>query len=321
MIKKLIIGIVVLLASTGSVSALYEVENDTITAYNTSSFTYSSYHDTPISLVQCEDCVCRYAKIKIHSGDEYSLDYLMRYAHNQTGYQEQIYTITQNLSSAYWGLKQIATRTLSINGLEVANYNSTFYGGLGRSGGFAFDTIDRTVLFGRDTVQDQTIAFTEMDCDDQYIYTAAHYPTISMTLRTIETTYDESGNLVLDTSSMKLKLGGLTGALLNTIKKIPFVGQSLYNILYLPAVLIQYVIDFSFTFINLIINDWWYALMLLEIICIIPALTHRSYPDIVGTWVDNHIRIIIFVYHRVLIPLINLILKIVAMIRNMIPFM
>ena len=49
------------------------------------------------------------------------------------------------------------------------------------------------------------------------------------------------------------------------IQKVPFIGASLYNVIFPVVMVIQYVLDFSFLIINMIINDWWYALMLLAV--------------------------------------------------------
>ena len=95
---------------------------------------------------------------------------------------------------------------------------------------------------------------------------------------------------------------------------------SLANIIYTPLLLIQCVFDFMFTFINLIIDDWWYALVLLEIVCIIPALQYTSYPELVGTYIDMHIKTINFILHKIILPLIRLIIRIISLIRDMIPF-
>ncbi len=181
---------------------------------------------------------------------------------------------------------------------------------------FSFSYPDRTVSLNEKTVFNQTLMFTEMDMEDQNFivsYNRNFHGVSAFPIRWHFETVQTEGDI-------GLKLKGLSGILINILNYIPGIGKSIGNIIYTPLLLIQYTFDFMFTFINLIIDDWWYALVLLEIMCIIPALQYNSYPELVGTYIDMHIKIINFMVHKVILPLIRLILKIIGLIRNMIPF-
>ena len=320
MINKQIIILAILLLVIPSASALHEIDNDILTVFNTSHVSYTPFSQPDIKKVVCVDCVCTRCMIDVRGWNPYEIDYVFRYAHNTTSYKESVFTIKQEVSDTYWGLQKTFVRTLAIDGIDVATYNCSSMIGLGKQNVFVFDTVDGTVKYGDVVLEEQTIAFTQCNCDEQYNYTTTTgtRDIILMELNTIEGGYDSTNNFVLSTHEVNLKLGGLTGSFLKLFRGIPLIGDSLYTILYPPFVLIQYILNFSFTFVDIIINDWWYMLLLLEILCIIPALQYKSYPDVVGHYINNHVQIITFLHHKVVLPLVNLILKIVDMIIGLI---
>ena len=126
-----------------------------------------------------------------------------------------------------------------------------------------------------------------------------------------------------------VQLTGLTGILYNVfgdsvLTQLPYVGnsiasfgKSMQSMLYLPLTIIQFTFNFFFTFITLIINNWWYGLMLFEIFCIVPALKHHNYPDVISTYISIHIKIFVFLWEVIVLNLMNLIIRLVEIIRNM----
>jgi len=46
-------------------------------------------------------------------------------------------------------------------------------------------------------------------------------------------------------------------------------------------------------------------------------LTHKDYPSMVGTFIDMHVKIFYFMYHKVILPLIAQLLRLIEVIRNL----
>jgi hypothetical protein len=313
--KSLMVISVLLLLAT-NVSAVSEYDNDTLTIWNASMVTFTGDADYPVSSIICEYCVGMDASVDISGSKEYSIDYVFRYAHNTTDYQETIYTLKQNVTSSYWGLKKTLYRRLSINGIEVGAYNCSALLAVSKPNSFEFDTVDQTIFWGNKRLEGQTVAFTQITSPEAHTCNLAGIRTYYGII-TRATIYDADGNLKLDDSQDSLQLKGFTGLFLNVIRSMPFgVGESLYGVLYKPLLLIQYIFDFSFTFIDIIINDWWYALLVFEIMCIIPALQYTQFPDIVGHYIDNHVKIIMLIYHKIIIPLVEIIVSLLRTIRG-----
>jgi len=108
------------------------------------------------------------------------------------------------------------------------------------------------------------------------------------------------------------------------LTKIPIVGstiasfgKAMQSVLFLPLTIIQFTFNFIFTFLLLITNNWWYGLMIVEIFCIMPALKYKTYPARVSKYIDLHVKIFKFMYEVVILNIINLILRLVEIIRNL----
>ena len=312
--KQMIITLLVIGMLAPGVYATSEQINETLYIYGESSVKHNPTDGLltkNIDKVICINGTCVEATISVGTVTDYSLDYELNYAPNETVYYTKIITLKQEMvDSAFFGLQKTYQRTLSIDAVEVSNYNVTNVVGFSTINTFSFKTLDRSITFGTDTITNATFFFTELIMQDQYDMIVAEdvLTPVKCFFRTVGTA---------DAQSSGQKLGGLSGIFLNVIKRIPMVGTSVYNVMYPPLIIIQYIFDFSFTFLNLIINDWWYALLLLEIICFIMAVSQTGYVNIMSVYINTHIIIITFVYHKVIIPLINLIITIIVTIRNM----
>ena len=302
-----IISILIILLTISGISATSEQINETLYIYNAGSTNHEAFDDTNIDKIVIINGTATQARIIVATNDAYEFDYEFNYAPNETVYYTTIITLKQEVENVLlWGIAKEITRTLSIDGIEVGTYNYTLILATGTRGGFAFKTLDRTVTFGDITVNNATIFFTELVCEDQYEHIKNVSGYANMHIKTIG-----------DGTYSKNELGGFVGTFMNSLKKIKYVGTALYNILYPIMIIIQYTFDFSFTFLNLIIHDWWYALLLLEIICFLMAITQTGYVNTMQVYINTHVIIIIFVYHKVMIPIINLSITIIQTIRNM----
>lgn len=311
--KNYIITILILLISINGVMATSEQINETLYIYGESTVLHiptqmDGDFSHNINKIICINATCTEAKISVGINKDYELDYELNYAPNETIYYTKIITLKQELyDSSFFGLHRQYKRTLFIDTVEVASYNISSIVLLSTRNTFAFRTLDQTITFGSDTVTNATFFFTEMIMDDQYNLIA--------NASVVSPVHNYFG--CIGEAQTGQKLGGLIGTFMNIIKRIPEVGTSIYNVLYPIMIIIQYVFDFSFTFLNLIINDWWYALLLLEIICFLMAVTQTGYVNIMQVYVNTHVIIITFIYHRVVIPIINLSITIISTIRNM----
>ena len=304
---KHIISILVILLSISGISATSEQINESLYIYGEGTTDHKTIDDTNIDKIIIINGTATQARIIVATNDAYEFDYEFNYAPNETVYYTTIITLKQEVEDILlWGVAKEITRTLSIDGVEVGTYNYTLILATGTRGGFAFKTLDRTVTFGDITVNNATIFFTELVCSDQYEHIKNVSGYADMHIKTIG-----------DTTYSKNELGGFIGIFMNTVKKIPFKGTAIYNIIYPIMVIIQYTFDFSFTFLNLIIHDWWYALLLLEIICFLMAITQTGYVNVMRVYINTHVIIITFIYHKVMIPIINLTITIISTIRNM----
>jgi hypothetical protein len=304
---KQIISILIILLLASGISATSEQINESLYIYGEGTTDHKAFDDTNIDKIIIINGTATQARIIVATNDAYEFDYEFNYAPNETVYYTTIVTLKQEVEDILlWGVAKEITRTLSIDGVEVGTYNYTLILATGTRGGFAFKTLDRTVTFGDITVNNATIFFTELVCSDQYEHIENVSGYANMHIKTIG-----------DSTYSKNELGGLTGTFLNALKRIPYVGISVYNVIYPIMVIIQYTFDFSFTFLNLIIHDWWYALLLLEIICFLMAITQTGYVNVMQVYINTHVIIITFVYHKVMIPIINLSITIISTIRNM----
>jgi hypothetical protein len=214
------------------------------------------------------------------------------------------------LSSSFINGK-LLKRTLTIDGIEIATYETTYswFAGL-KDDTFYFSLIDHDIKYGDNIYNNISIAFTQLNYQDQQDMIPNSYNAKKMAKHYYRT-------MGIDTDDGGLKLSGITGTFYNAIGKIPSVGKSLQGLMFTPLAIIQYTFNFIFSFLFLIINNWWYALLLLEIFCIIPALTHTQYPEIVATYISMHVKIFVFMYHQVILPVMGLIMRIIEVVRNL----
>lgn len=265
----------------------------------------------------CVNATCLSGWMKNSIPDAYILEYDFIYKVNDSYYKTVVVRIEQSIDHSTWFTNYV-DRSLSIDGNEVATITNLAISKYATTKPlvFSFSYPDRTVTLNEKTVTNQTLMFTEMGMNDQkwIVSHNKNFHGISVfPIRWHFETAQTSGDI-------GLKLKGLSGMFVNVIGYIPLVGKSLANIIYMPLILIQYTFDFTFTFLNLIIDDWWYALVLLEIICIIPALQYKAFPEVVGTYIDMHVKVIKFMLQVIIFPLIKRILRLIEIIRNMIPF-
>jgi len=266
----------------------------------------------------CVNTTCVSGWMKNYIPYDYILEYDFTYKFNDSYYKTVVVRIEQEVDHSTWFTNYV-NRTLKIDGHEVVTIKNTPIAKytFTKPLMFTFSFADRTVSLDDKIVNNQTLMFTELDMSDQKYLISYYKNNIHGTSK-----YPFAWNFetVPGDGDTSLKLKGLSGMFVNVINNIPFIGKSLGSIIYFPLLIFQYTINFIFTFIKLIIDDWWYALMLLEIICIIPALQYKDYPNMIGTYIDMHVKVVNFILHKVLLPLIKLIMRVIELIRNLIPF-
>ena len=247
--------------------------------------------------------------IKVSTDDTYDADYTFFVNINDTSYQSRIVTLKQELIDSSI-ISKTYRRSCLIDGYEIYSYNTTIYivSIVPNPIYFYWNLEDRIIQFGDKQFNNQTLAFTQLNFDDQYNFmNNASKNEVTMKFKTVSP----------ETAS-GAELKGLTGLLLNILSKIPYVGKSLKNVLYYPLFFIQTLFDFVFTFLDIIVHDWWYALMTLEIVCIFSASRKRGYTNIVENYIKTHIKIIKFIYEVIILNMINLIITIIVTIKDMI---
>ena len=296
----------------GEVLYLYDDSKDTI---NFCEDVLETDHN-PTKVV-CVNTTCVSGWMKNSISNAYILEYDFTYKINDSYYKTVVVRIEQEVDHSTWFTNYV-NRTLKIDGHEVATIKNL---GISKYATtkplvFSFSYSDRTMSLDNKIVNNQTLMFTELDMNDQNALITLNKNFHGVSAFPIRWNFET----IPDNGDTSLKLKGLSGMFVNVINNIPFIGKSLGSIIYFPLLIFQYTINFLFTFIKLIINDWWYALMLLEIICIIPALQYKDYPNMVGTYIDMHVKVANFILHKVLLPLIKLIMRVIEMIRNMLPF-
>ena len=246
---------------------------------------------------------------KISTDQSYDADYTFLINVNDTSYESKIITIKQEQVDSSI-ISKVYKRTLLIDGYEIYSYNTTVYivSILPNPIYFYFNLEDRTIQFGDKQFNNQTLVFNQLNFDDQYEFmNNASSDTVVMKFKAINPE-QKSG----------AELKGLTGILLNALSKIPFIGKSFKNVLYYPLFFIQTIFDFVFTFLDMIVNDWWYGLMLMEIVCIFAASRNKGYANVMEVYIDTHVKIIKFIYEWIILKTINLIITIVVTIKDMI---
>lgn len=273
----------------------------------------------------CVNATVIEGEISIHGKDAYCLEYTFIADINDSTYITRILTIEQEIISE--GLLSGVTlrRTLSLDGIEIGQYDTSapFWGKV-KKNTIHFNLVDREIRFGSKVIGGVSLAFTQLNYIDQQDY----LPTRSSKLPRfpIRHKYISVGT---DDGTDGTQLIGLTGVFYNAFgdnvfAAMPIIGESVatfgtavQGLIYLPLIIIQFSFNFIFTFLTLIINNWWYALLLLEIVCIMPALKYKRYPDVVGKYFDMHIKIFQFLWVVVVLNVVGLMLRLIEVIRNM----
>ena len=325
MIKQLIlILILVVLMSVGLVSAgeVVKVSGETVFLYGqvdatvemkgVVAFAANDSHSNNYNKTVCINATVIEGEISINNDDAYDLEYNFIADINDSTYISRIVEMKQEVLSSSFLTGKLFKRTLIIDAVEIANYETKYswFAGL-KKDTFYFSLIDNNIRYGDDVYDNISIAFTQLNYQDQQDMVSDEYDAKKRTkhyYRTVGIDGEDSG----------LELSGLTGWAYNALGSIPWgLGKSIQGLTFMPLTIVQYTINFLFSFLFLIINNWWYALLLLEIFCIIPALTHKDYPSMVGTFIDMHVKIFDFMYHHVILSLIAQLLRLIEVIRNL----
>lgn len=313
---KQIILILVVLMSVGLVSAGEIVKQDDATV-----FIYGAVEDTvrmkmfPAGLnynkTVCMNATVIEGEIRISGSEPYSLEYNFIADVNDSHYISRIVVIDQEILSSSWLTGIVMDRTLTIDAVEIATYQTThaWFGGK-KANTMYWCLTDGTVRFGDEVYKNTSLAFTQLNYQDQQDYLNGSSIVVG-----VEVNHKYISVGVLDEGT---KLTGLTGWAYNSLGNLPCdIGKPIQGLIYMPLVIFQYTLNFLFSFLFVIMNNWWYALLLLEIFCIIPALTHKDYPSVVGTFIDMHVKIFIFMYHKIILPLTAQLLRLIEIIRNL----
>jgi len=330
-IKSVFIAVVVCVACTVGVVSAGEIiaGNGTVHVYgeveNIVRMSAVNDEETNYNKTLCFNATVIEGEISIAGADDYELEYTFIADINDSTYVSRILTISQVEVSSALLTGVVLKRTLTLDGIEISSYETdTPWWGKLKKNTVHFNLIDNNIRFGDDILQGISLAFTQLNYNDQQEYlrvVGKPLPRFPISHKYISV--GEDG----DQGSLELR--GLSGAFYNVfgdtvLTKIPVVGNAIGNfgaaiqgLIFLPLSIVQFAFDFIFTFLIMIKNNWWYSILLLEIICIIPALKYNSYPDIVGSYFRTHIAVFRFMWEVVLLNLIGLILRLIEIIRNM----
>ena len=251
-------------------------------------------------------------QITIINDDAYDLEYNFIADINDTAYISRTVEMKQEVLSSSFISGKTLKRTLTIDAIEIATYEMKYswFAGL-KDDTFYFCLIDDEIRYGDEIYGNISLAFTQLNYQDQQDMIPDAYNAKNRA----EHYYRSVG---AETEEDSMQLLGLTGWAYNTIGKIPWnIGKPIQALIFMPLAVIQYTFNFIFSFITLIMTNWWYALLLLEIFCIIPALAYHTYPEMAATFISMHVKIFVFMYHKVVLPLIGQILRLIEIIRNL----
>jgi hypothetical protein len=325
MIKKLLI-LTILLLAMGLACAGEIVKEDGATVYIygiiEDTIYMSAVNDgkTNFNKTICINSTVIEGEIQICGDNNYELEYTFIADINDTNYISRILIIKQECINKGWLSGKSLNRTLSLDGIIIGNYESKIgWFGKPKKHTVYFNLLDNNIRYGNNIIINESLAFTQLNYIDQQGYLSSvtdTYPSFPIYHK-----YISSGS--------GLELTGLTGIFYNifgasVLTEIPIMGttlasfgKSIQSLLFMPLTIIQFTFNFIFTLLTLIINNWWYGLLLLEIICIIPCLSKNTYPEIMETYIGLHVKIFAFMLHSVILPTINLILRLIEIIRNM----
>jgi hypothetical protein len=332
MIKQLIV-LLILLLSTGLISAGEIVKEDGGTIYiydaieNTIYMSDVNDGKTNFNRTICINATVIEGEIQICGDNDYELEYTFIADINDTTYISRILIIKQECINNGWLSGKSLNRTLILDGIIIGNYDFKIrWFGKPKKHTVYFDLLDNNIRYGNDIIINESLAFTQLNYIDQQNYLSGItdiYPKFPIYHKYISISYNN------ESSGSGLQLTGLTGIFYNVfgdtiLTKIPLVGsaiagfgKSIQSLLFLPLTVIQFSFNVIFSFFTILINNWWYSILLLEIFCIIPACKYNTYPQIVGTYISMHVKIFNFMYQCVMLPTIKLILRLIEIIRNM----
>ena len=317
MLKQIItLGIILLCVNIAYAGEIVTEDNYKVNIYGeVEDFIYmSSVNDNErnFNRTVCINATVVEGEISICGADEYELEYNFIADINDSSYVSRILVIKQEIKSSSLLSGKILNRTLILDGVTIGNYESkTSYWGKTKKNTVYFDLLDSNIRFGSNIIINESLAFTQLNYVDQQEYlpnVSKQYPKFPIYHKYRSVGYDGEGSL---------KLIGLTGAFYNILGMIPKVGDSIQSIIFLPLTILQFVFNFIFSFLILIINNWWYALMLIEIICIIPTLKCEDFSERVSKYFSIHVSIFIFMYEVIILKIIALLLRLIEIIRNM----
>ena len=322
-----ILTILFLLLSVGACNAGEIVIEDTnIYVFDTIESTIEmSNRDANYNRTICINSTVVEGEIKIRSSETYELEYTFLCDINDSSYVSRIVTLKQTNIDGGWFAWDTLKRNLTIDGILIHSYiaeNNFFYGA--KDNTLYYSLIDNEIKFGSEVFENQSLAFTQLNYNDQYSFIDG-----TSALLSYPASHKYISIALYDDISSSGSVTGLTGIFYNAfgdtfLTDIPIVGGVIANIgkaiqalLFLPLSIIQFMFNLIFTVFTMLKNDWWYAILLLEIVCILPALAKDSFPDMMSTYIGLHIKIFTFFYEVVILNTINLIMRMIEIIRNM----
>ena len=301
-----------IVTQSGGTVFIYGTIEDTLFMKGQVVFAANESHSLNYNKTVCINATVIEGEITVWNDDDYDLEYIFVADINDSAYISRTVEMKQEvLSSSFISGKQLK-RTLTIDAIEIATYETKYswFAGL-KADTFYFSLIDDEIRYGDEIYGNISIAFTQLNYQDQQDMVTPKYNAKKMAEHYYRSVGEETGE-------DSMQLSGLTGWAYNTIGKIPWnIGKPIQALIFMPLAVIQYTFNFIFSFIALIMTNWWYALLLLEIFCIIPALTHNSYPEMAATYINQHIKAFKFMYHDVILPTHKQILRLIEIIRNM----
>ena len=317
MIKQLIIiGLLLFSINIASTGEIATEDNNKVFIYGAiEDFIYmSSVNDNEknFNRTVCINSTVIEGEISIAGSDNYELEYNFIADINESSYVSRILVIKQDLKSSNLLGGKVLNRTLTLDSVAIGNYISTchFWGKVKKNTVY-FNLIDNNIRFGSDIIINESLAFTQLNYVDQQAY----LPNVSETYPKFPI-YHKYHSVSADGGESAQKLSGLTGIIFNVLGSIPSVGKSIQSLIFLPLSILQFVFNFIFTFLVLISTNWWYALMTIEIMCMIPTFRHNDYGNVVEIYIKNHVSIFNFIYEKIVLTMIALILRLIEIIRN-----
>jgi hypothetical protein len=330
MIKQLIIiGIFLFSLNIVSAGEIVTEDNNKVFIYgNVEEFIYMSSinnNERNFNRTLCVNATVIEGEISIAGSDNYELEYEFTADINDSAYISRILIIKQDLISSGLLVGKTLNRTLTLDGVIIGNYETkTPFWGKTKKNSVYFNLIDNNIHFGSDIIINQSLAFTQLDYIDQQTY----LPNVSQTYPKFPI-YHKYISVSADGGESTQKLSGITGIIYNVLgnnilTEIPYVGKniktvmlSIQSLLFLPLSILQFIFNLIFSFLVLISSNFWYALMTIEIMCMIPTFKYDNYADVVQTYIKAHVSIFIFIYEKIILTMINLILRLIEIIRNM----